>query len=187
MPRDGVDLAAAHLLDSQRDTAVVEQQDVAGAHVVRQFRIVKAHALLVAECARGIEDEAGPVLEGDATLLELADADLRALQVAHDADRALEFARRFAHGFGTVQMIIRSAVGEIHPYHVHTRGDHPAQDFAIGGCRTERGDDLGAALHEGSRVSRQPWPRVSRAPAASGLRETRETRHRRWRCRKRGR
>ena len=81
---------AAHAFDFELQAAVVEQQDVARLDVLRQILVVEADAFLVAELAVGVEDEAVADDQRDLAVVELADADLRALQVAEDADRAPE-------------------------------------------------------------------------------------------------
>ena len=73
-------------LDVEPDQAVVEQQHRAARDVARQLLVVEAGARRVAEFAFGVEDERLPGLQRDLAVDELADADLRALQVGHDRD-----------------------------------------------------------------------------------------------------
>ena len=87
----------AHFLHVEDDLAVVEQQHVAGLHVARQLLVVEADAGAVAQLAGGVEDEGVAGLERDLAVLELADADLGALQVGHDAHGAPDLAAGLAH------------------------------------------------------------------------------------------
>jgi hypothetical protein len=84
------------LSDFQHDAAVVEQQHVAGGEVVDQVGIVEADAPGVARLFRGVEHEGVAGLQLDLAGGELADADLRPLQVDHDADGAADLAHGLA-------------------------------------------------------------------------------------------
>ncbi len=144
---DGLDLLAHHALDLQHDQAVVEQQQVTGADVARQLLVIQADALLVAQLAASIQREAVAGVQRDLAALELADADLRALQIGHDADLAAHPTRRLAHQLGACHVVLRGAVREIQPHHVDPRRDHARQDLQRIGRRAERSDDLGGAGH----------------------------------------
>ena len=52
-----MDLAAFDPIDVEDDQSVVEQQRVAGAHVLRQVLVVEADPVLVAAFGRRVEDE----------------------------------------------------------------------------------------------------------------------------------
>ncbi len=68
-----------------------------GRNVVRQLLVVEADAFLVAELAGRVERELLARLEHDLASGELADADLRALQIGHDRDLAAQRSRCVAH------------------------------------------------------------------------------------------
>ena len=131
------------------DAAIVEQQHVARAHVARQFLIVQTDALLIAELAIGVENESVPRLERDFAAAELADADLRALQIAHDAHRAAGLAADLAHHRGALQVVLGGAVGEIEAHYVHPCLEHALQGFGVVRRGPEGRDDFGAASHLG--------------------------------------
>ena len=97
--------------------------------------------------ARGIEDERLALLQRDAAVLELADADLRALQVAHDRDRASNGARDFADQLGAIAVIVSSSVREIEAHDIDACAHHPLQHRGVARGGPERGDDLRAAKH----------------------------------------
>jgi hypothetical protein len=90
-----------------------------------------------------------PGQELDAALLELADADLRALQVRHDADFAPELLRTFAYEPCALDVVGGDAVREVEPYHVHACGEHARHDGGRAARGPERCDDLGIARHDG--------------------------------------
>jgi hypothetical protein len=166
----GVDARPLHALHLEGDAAVVEQQFVAGAHVVGQLAIVEAHAAGIAHAALGVEHEGGAVGQGDAPAVELADANLRALQVHHDAHGAAQLAGDLAHQVGAGEVVFGKAVGEVHAHHVHARGHHGAQHRLLGGGGAQGGDDLGGALHA------QAAARASRISMAGSLRPSRNSR-----------
>ena len=86
-----------------------------------------------------------PWHEGDGVVREAADAQLRALQIDQDADRppVLELDRadrrhQLAHA------LVRG-VAHVDAEDVGAGREQPLDDRAVGGGRTERGDDLGPA------------------------------------------
>ena len=116
-------------------------------HVIRQFLVVEADAGLVAQRAGGVENERVALGQRDLVVLELADADFRALQVDQHADGAAARARQRAHQFGAVDMVLRGAVGKIEAHHIQAGFHHPVQGFGIGTGGAEGGDDFGSANH----------------------------------------
>ena len=97
-------------IDVEHDQAVVEQQHVAGPHVARQLLVVEADASLLPSSAARRRARTRCPLEQHLAVLELADADLRALQVGHDRDLAADLARGFAHQLGALDVVLRRAV-----------------------------------------------------------------------------
>ena len=134
-----------HALDLEHDLAVVEQQHVARPHVLRQLLVVEAGTRLVAELALGIQDEPVARVQGDAPVLEFADADLRPLQVGHDADGAPGLAAQVPDELGARTVVVGGPVREVHPHDVDAGADHAFEHHGVARCGPERGDDLGAA------------------------------------------
>src|SRR5258708_16988172 len=116
-------------------------------YVARQVFVVKTHTPLVSNLAVGIEHEGVAWTQGDLAVLELSDADLRPLQVAHDADRASGLAAGFAHQFGTALMVPGGAMREIHSHDVHARDEHAFQRLGIARGAAPRYDDFGGFSH----------------------------------------
>ncbi len=140
--------AAAHFALDDRvhfedDAAVVEQQHVAGGQVVDQVRVVEADARRIAGRARRIEDEAAAGLEFGLAGGELADANLGALQVDHDADGAADLAHDLAQQRDALAVVVGRAVGEVQPHDIDAGGNHPRHHLRIGAGRAEGGDDFG--------------------------------------------
>jgi hypothetical protein len=75
------------------DQAVVQQQHGAARNILRQLLVIEADAFGVAELAFGVENELLAGFQRNLAVRELADADLRSLQVRHDRDLGAELVR----------------------------------------------------------------------------------------------
>ena len=83
----GVDFFANDLIDFEGEQAVVQEQDVAGFDVFRQFAVVQADAQVFAFAfVGGVEDKFVAAGEFHFAAFDDADADFRALQVSDDSD-----------------------------------------------------------------------------------------------------
>ncbi len=71
--------------------------------------------------------------EHDRAVLERLDADLRALEVAHDADVAADLVGYAAHGLDALGLIGRRAVREVDPEHVGAGADQFLDDGRVVG------------------------------------------------------
>ena len=85
-------------------------------------------------------------IELDRARLELADAELGALQIDQDADRAREFGLQFAHDRMNVAQALMRGVTHVHAEHVGARFEQASHRCFVVGGRTERGDDLDPAI-----------------------------------------
>ena len=146
---DRGDARAAHRDDAQHDASIVQQQRVRGAHIIGQVLVIESDAVLIAQLALGIEHELRAGRERDLPLLEAADADLRSLQVHQHADGVARLARERTHQLHAPAVLRGAAVGKIHTHHVEPRLDHARERLRVARCGPERGDDLGAAEHDG--------------------------------------
>ncbi|MOA32648.1 hypothetical protein D3C78_1538860 [compost metagenome] len=77
---------------------------------------------------------------------EGADAQLRALQVGQDRDRAASFGLDLAHGIVARAVVFVRAVAEVQPEHVGARLEQFADYRDVGACGSKRGNDLRFAL-----------------------------------------
>lgn len=136
---------ATDAFDDQFEPAIVEQQDVAIDDVFRQVLVIEADAFLIAELALRIEDEGFADDEHDLVVLELADANLRPLQVAEDAYGPAELGGRSADAVGARLVVFSRAVRKIHPDNVDAGLDHALQHLGRGGGGAQRGNDFGVA------------------------------------------
>jgi hypothetical protein len=141
----------AYVLHGQHDQAVVEQQQVAGADIARQFLVIQPHTTDIPRLgARGVQDKGRSLLQHDLAFGELANPDLWALKVGHDGHLAAGALRRLAHQRGAVDVVLRLAVAEVQPHHIDAGIDHGHQQGGIARRGSEGGDDLGGAMwHEG--------------------------------------
>ena len=147
----GVDFLAAHRIDGQHDQAVVEQQHIAGLDIARQLLVVQADTLDVARLDAGrIQNEFLARNQQHLAVGELADANLRPLQVGHDGDLAAGALGDLAHQGGQVDVVLRLAVAEVQPHHIDASADHFFEQDRITGSRAKSGNDFGGATrHKG--------------------------------------
>ena len=131
-------------LDDQHDQAVVQQQHVTSFDLARQGFVIEAHSIDIAELGAGsIQNEFLPLRKHDFVVCKLANADFGALQIGHDPDLTPRALSGFAHEARAVDVILRLAVAEVQPHHVHARADHLLQHGRIAGCGAQCGDDFG--------------------------------------------
>src|SRR5690606_18386481 len=90
--------------------------------------------------------------------LDLADAELRSLQVTEDADRALELHLGIAHGRVQLACRLVGRVTHVDTEHVDAGLEQALHHLRIRRCRPERCDDLDPAIA----------PHLACAPAFSG-------------------
>ena len=143
--RHGVDFAAFHFLHGHSKQAVVQQQHVAGADIVRQLAVIQPHTFARAfafQC--GVKQQGFAGMDLDAAADQLGNADFRALQIGHNRHFAPCLPRGFAHDFGIVFMKFGRAVAEIEAHHVQCAdGNHVAQQSHIVAAGAECGHDFG--------------------------------------------
>ena len=133
----GLDVGVGHLDDANADLAVVNEKRIAWAAVAGQPLEGRAHTFLRAEnVVRGDrEDVANREFVG--AVLELAEADLRALEVHENCDVLTEILGSLAD-IGVHSFVIRvSAVAEVHAGDVHARLDKRADLLIRIRCRSQ--------------------------------------------------
>ena len=79
---------------------------------------------------------------------QVADAELRALQVGDDRDRTADLRRDLADEPRALGVLLVRSVREVQPDGVDPRADERAEAVSRVRCRTERRDDLRPALRE---------------------------------------
>ena len=157
--------AVARPVDAQPDEAVVDQHVVARLEHVADHRRARPAARRRGTRPRRTTTIVLALREHD-RLGEVADAELRPLQVGDQRDRPAELAPRLADAARALGVLLVRAVREVEPRGVHARGDERAQLLGRVGRRPERGDDLRAAL-----VS--PWPEYLRSASMRATRGAR--------------
>ena len=90
-----------------------------------------------------VEGERIARIQVDLALGELADADLRALQVSQHADIGTQAHRHLADQPDRFGMLLGRAVREVDPNDVDPCLEQSGQHLGRVGCRAKRGNDLG--------------------------------------------
>src|SRR5690606_18934366 len=104
--------------DLQAQLAIVQQQRLTGLDSLEQFGVRQADALYRAGRGVAIERELGARYQHDLAFGKRPDAQLGALQVCQDGNRAAYHALYFADGFVTNSVVFLSAVAEIEAEHI---------------------------------------------------------------------
>ena len=119
---------------------------MAGLHDLEDLRMRQMHAAEPADRFAADEGQHVAFVELDRARLELADAELGALQIDEEADRPREFRLQFAHDRVNVAQALMRGMAHVHAEYVGARLEQaPHRCFVVGG-RTERGDDLDPAI-----------------------------------------
>ena len=166
-------------LHRELDQAIVEQQYRSRPDVADELLVIESHALGIALLAFRVEHEPLARRERDGAGRELADADLRALQVRHDADLAAERAGGLAHEAGALHVVGRAPVREIEADDVDAGGDQAGERVGRAAGGAERGDDLGGAGHGVLPSKTRRWyANSARDENKAGRRDSRDARER---------
>ena len=112
-------------LDIHDDAPVIEEERVAGGHVLDQFGIIEANPPAIAQGALGIENELLAGFQQHLATGKLADTNLRALQVGHHADRAAVRLHGLLQQGDAPLVVVDGAVRKIQPHDIDTGEDQP--------------------------------------------------------------
>ena len=144
--------------DDELDEAVVQQQHRVARNVLRQLFIVESDAVLVAKLAFRIEHEALAGLERNFSFRKLTNANLRPLQIGHDADLARQRSPDLAHEPRALELILGRPMREVEAYDIDAGCNHSMQYSGIAARGTERGDDFGGAGQDSSPIrNNEKW------------------------------
>ena len=134
------------MIDIHDDAAIIKQQHITRADVVNQLGVIKADAIGIAKFAFSIEDEGFAVLQQYLATGKFTDANLRTLQVGHDADGATTAFNQGAQCADTPLVILGCTMRKIQSDHIDARLDEASQHFGTGRGRPQRCDYLGRAF-----------------------------------------
>jgi hypothetical protein len=134
----------------EADVAVVDQERVARLDVACEVRIGRRGQAGIA-----VLGLAGPGRDGEGRALgevglaarELAEPDLRALEVEQDADRASALVGDLADDLVHLPVVVVGAVGEVQAGHVHAGANQLLDLLARRRGGPQRADDLRASVH----------------------------------------
>ena len=142
----GFQVVAAGVEDAEAELAVVEQEVGADGGGADDLRVGELDAGAVAGDGGQVQPEALAGLELDAAAAEAADAELRALDVGEDADRAAGLLLECADEGDAGAVVVVGAVAEVDAEDVGAGVEQAAQHVRGGGGGAEGGDDAGAAV-----------------------------------------
>jgi hypothetical protein len=135
---------ARDLVDAQADEPVVDEDVVAGLQHLADDRGRDGQLAVRRELFRA-DDDVLPAHE-EPRLRQVADAELRALEVGDERDRAADLRRDLAHEPRALRMLLVRAVREVQPHRVDARADEVVEPVGRRRGRSERRDDLRSAL-----------------------------------------
>ena len=140
----GMDARAVHGLHVEADQPVVQQQHRAAARRPAAAPCSRGRRAWRRRCSHSASRmNAWPASSRTLPPRELADADLRPLQVGHDRDLAAELLRALADATRALDVVGARPVREIEADDVHAGGEHPLQHGGIAARR--------------ARASRRSW------------------------------
>jgi hypothetical protein len=143
-------VVALHRMNAQLDQPIGEQNARALFDVFRQgFEGGSYQRGRTRNLARRNRQLPAGLQQHGMMILQLRGANLWPLQVAQDAQRLALLVAHLADHLDQRQLFLVGAVGKVQADHIDARADQIAEDwFGVGG-RSQRGDNLGAALGEG--------------------------------------
>ena len=125
LDHQALDVVAVDAGDLDGDLAVVDEQPVAGLHLLRQLGVGAGDPVLRTEDLVAGDDHGVAGAPLDLRVGEPAEADLRALQVGEDADGPSGGLGGLPHQAVRALVVGVAAVAEVQPGDVHTGVDEP--------------------------------------------------------------
>jgi hypothetical protein len=136
------------VLDDEADVAVVDQQSVARRRIAGQLFVGGRHSVVGALAVVDGDPYRFAVRPVGRPAGEPAEADLGALQVGEDADRASRHIRSRAHPLVMRLVIGVLAVAEIEPRDIQSCLDQCPDNVIFTRRRAQSADDLSASSHD---------------------------------------
>jgi hypothetical protein len=133
--------------DDQLHESVIDEDAVADLHLARQRREGRRDLLRVADLLDRGDDEGLPGLEV-VHAFDLADAQLRPLDVADDGDVAAELRGHVADDGDDAGVLFVLAVREVEAEGVDARGEEAIDHFLAAAGRAEGGEDFRASHND---------------------------------------
>src|SRR5215467_5465367 len=133
--------------NAQFDIPVREENRMPDLHFVRQALQRNRRTISVARHDVGSQDEFLPRLQLDNTACNIADPDLRTLQVLKNGNWFVESLANTLNLADEIPLIFRRAMGEVEARDIHAGGDELCDHFFAVGGRTDGANNLGAPDH----------------------------------------
>ena len=142
----GIDAHVARLDHPQTQLAVIEQKRVTGLHGLEDLRMRQVHAAKPSHRLAADETHYVTLGEPNGARFELADAELRPLQIDQNADRAGELELDLVNDGVCFPQELWRRMTHIDAKNVGARLEQSADHLFVVGGRTEGGDDLDSAI-----------------------------------------
>ncbi|MPM86310.1 hypothetical protein SDC9_133399 [bioreactor metagenome] len=136
------DIPVLDLQHGEADQSVVQQNRAAYRHVAGEIPVGNGANVLVSQNLPGGEGKFLALLQFRSAVLEVPQADLRALCIQHGGHRQVHFSAQLLHHVQPLFMFGVAAVGKIEPRHIQSGLQHGAQSFLAVGGGAKRADDL---------------------------------------------
>ncbi len=165
----------AGLFHGEAHQPVVQEDGVAGLHVLGELGIGDGAAGLISGEIVGSESKALACFQGDGAGLEGAQPDFRALGVQHGCHGQIQLTAQGFQHLKTAQVLLVAAVGEVEAGHIHTRQKHLPQHALPVGSRAKGTYYLGFPYHNKISLSfikgRHGAPESRAPPSRRGCRQ----------------
>ena len=145
-----------HPVDLHLDPTIVQKDATPGGDLLSQLVVGDSRNGLITANLFGGQSEMVPFAEGDRTLFEASESDLRALKILQNADVDSEFVSHLTDGCNPGGVFGVIAVGKIQSECRGTCLNQFPNAFGTLGGWADRGDDLGSA---GQIELGHPWRR----------------------------
>ena len=155
---DALDVVTVDVFDGQSDVAVVDEEAVSRAGVVRQPLVGGRDAILGALHLGDGDDDTVALLPLVPALEEAAESDLGALQVREDTDGPAGLVGGLADPSVVGLVVGVLSVAEVEAGDIHARVDQLSDSFLRRDGGTQGADDLGTTIHsyQSSPLDRPP-------------------------------
>ena len=141
------DFVARNVKDGQLHVSIIQQDPLAGAHILGQTGIGGGKEAVLSQHIAGGDGHLRAGLQVHRAVFHQAGADLGALQIAQDGNSEGPVRRLFPDNGDEFRLFLLSAVRKIQPEHIHAAVHQGADHVAVFRSRPQGSDNLGTTFH----------------------------------------